>query len=141
MPDFDFTGDSNSQQPDEQPTDVEVLATACKYDDDFEQLFMGDDLGKEKHSADMTFLLKAAYWCQHDKWQLDRLFRMSERMYSKWDRPAERGGRTYGQLSIDKAVAKSDDTYDGKYFGDSYIPTEVAKRVRKWNPMESDFVY
>ena len=50
-----------------------------------------------------------AFWCGGDTGQMDRLFRKSGLMRSKWDRV--QSGSTYGALTMEKAVAQALDFY------------------------------
>ena len=52
--------------------------------------------------ADMTVLMKLAFYCRGDMEQMDRLFRASGLMRDKWDRSL--GDSTYGVFSMTNAV-------------------------------------
>ena len=51
-----------------------------------------------------------AFWTQRRPEQIDRLFRSSALMRSKWD--SRRGTETYGQRTISKAIASCDEIYN-----------------------------
>ncbi len=83
----------------------------------FEALWAGDlsGHGGDHSGADFALLNILAFWTGRDAARMDRLFRQSGLMRDKWDAihdPAN--GRTYGQMSVDKAVADCRETYNGK---------------------------
>ncbi len=55
--------------------------------------------------ADFTLVLMLLYWTNKDATQVDRLFRQSELMRDKWDRPVK-AGETYGERIIKDAMRK-----------------------------------
>ena len=65
--------------------------------------------GKSHSDADMSLASILAFWCGGDTGQMDRLFRKSGLMRSKWDRV--QSGSTYGALTMEKAVAQALDFY------------------------------
>lgn len=54
-------------------------------------------------SADLAFCSLLAFWCNSNSDKMDTIFRMSGLMRDKWD--TFRGAKTYGQLTIEKAIA------------------------------------
>jgi len=59
--------------------------------------------------ADAALVMRLAFWTQKNLTQIDRLFRQSGLMRPKWD---ERHGRdTYGNFTIEKAIAKCSEVY------------------------------
>ena len=83
----------------------------------FEALWRGDlsGHGNDASSADLALLNILAFWTDRDAGKMDRLFRQSELMRDKWDvihDPASQ--RTYGQMSIAKAIADCREGYSGK---------------------------
>lgn len=54
-------------------------------------------------SADLAFCSLLAFWCNSDASKMDTIFRMSGLMREKWD--TLRGNKTYGQQTIEKAIA------------------------------------
>ena len=83
----------------------------------FEALWSGDlsGHGGDHSSADLALLNVLAFWTGGDAARMDRLFRQSGLMREKWDvvhDPA--AGRTYGAMSIDKAIAGCREGYSGK---------------------------
>lgn len=93
-------------------SDASVLAkaTAAKNGEIFTALWNGEDPdGKSPSEGDMSLAVRLAFWCGGDKEQMDRLFRESGRMRPKWDRA--QSGSTYGEITLDKAIAMSDTFY------------------------------
>ena len=83
----------------------------------FEALWRGDlsGYGGDHSAADLALLNALAFWTGSDAARMDRLFRQSGLMRDKWDvvhDPAT--GRTYGGMSIDKAIAGCREGYRGK---------------------------
>ena len=83
----------------------------------FEALWSGDlsGYGGDHSGADLALLNALAFWTGSDAARMDRLFRQSGLMRDKWDvvhDPAT--GRTYGAMSIDKAIAGCREGYSGK---------------------------
>ncbi|MHB9038899.1 MAG: phage/plasmid primase, P4 family [Armatimonadota bacterium] len=60
-------------------------------------------------AADMALCFMLAYRTDKDPVRMDRLFRESGLMRPKWDE--RRGAQTYGQITIDTAIAKTPATY------------------------------
>lgn len=84
-------------------TDEEILTRALKHPG-FKFLWEGSitEYGEDHSTADMALVGKLAFWTNGDPQRIDRLFRQSGLMRSKWD---ERHGKgTYGQMTIKKAL-------------------------------------
>jgi hypothetical protein len=91
--------------------DDELLAKAIAAQNGhkIKRLFEGDIAGYASRSeADLGLCRMLAFWV-HDAAQLDRLFRKSGLMRSKWD--SKRGPETYGALTIAKALAEGSEQY------------------------------
>ncbi|MFZ2537686.1 MAG: nucleoside triphosphatase, partial [Oscillospiraceae bacterium] len=85
-------------------------AKVAKNGDVFEKLWNGEiPEGKSHSEADISLCTRLAFWCGKDTTQMDRLFRQSGLMREKWDRT--QSGTTYGQITIEKAVASVSDVY------------------------------
>ena len=82
-----------------------------RFGKDFMDLYNGDmSAYKNDHSAaDMALCQILAFWTGCDKSQMDRIFRSSSLMRNKWDSP--RGKSTYGNDTLDKAIAGQKDVY------------------------------
>lgn len=87
-------------------SDEEVIskAMAAKNGEKFMRLWEGDTSEYPSSSeADMALANMLAFMCGRDIEQMDRLFRSSQLMRDKWDRP--QSGSTYGLLTLNKAAA------------------------------------
>lgn len=79
----------------------------------FEWLWNGSTNGYDSHSeADMALCFMLAFWTGGDTAQMDRLFRQSGLLRAKWDDVHFSDGSTYGEKTIERAVARVDDVYD-----------------------------
>lgn len=92
--------------------DDEILAMArqARNGGKFAALFdLGDtsEYGGDDSRADLALCSMLSYWCGGDEKRIDRLFRASALMRSKWDEA--RGESTYGALTIAKATESSED--------------------------------
>lgn len=74
-----------------------------------EKLWKGDNDGKSASEGDLALCDILAFWCGGDAEQIDRLFRSSLRMRSKWDEV--HGAKTYGDMTIDKAIRSCKEFY------------------------------
>lgn len=93
-------------------TDESVVAKAMasKQGAKFSALWNGEvPDGKSPSEADIALANMLAFWCGGDIEQMDRLFRASGLMRNKWDE--NRGDKTYGRLTLEKAVAQTNDFY------------------------------
>ena len=97
-------------------TDAQVMkiAATAENGDKFMQLYLGEweeyfaadanERTDRSHSeADLALCHMLAFYCRGDMEQMDRLFRKSELMRDKWDRP--QSGSTYGRLTMKKAIS------------------------------------
>jgi putative DNA primase/helicase len=86
-------------------------ASAAKNGDRFGKLWAGDTSlhGDDASGADQALCNSLAFWTGKDADRMDRLFRGSGLFREKWDE--KRGARTYGQMTIEKAIADCQETY------------------------------
>ncbi len=71
----------------------------------------GDKKGQIDDSlADYALCRMLAFWTGKNTTRMDRLFRQSSLVRQKWDTPS--GSGTYGQRTIDRAIANCRRTYD-----------------------------
>ncbi len=85
-------------------------AYAASNGDKFSKLFLGDHSDYASQSeGDAAFCFYLAFWCNKDAAQMDRIFRKSGLYRPKWDE--KHGEKTYGQMTIEKAIALCQDTY------------------------------
>jgi putative DNA primase/helicase len=95
--------------------DEELLrkAKSAANGDKFESLYRGNTTGYESHSeADMALCSLLAFWTGGDARQMDRLFRESGLMREKWDEQHFAEGSTYGEKTIERAIAGTSEFYD-----------------------------
>ena len=74
-------------------------------------LYHGDKSahGDDTSRADSALCFHLAFWTGRDALRMDSLFRGSALMRPKWDE--KRGAQTYGQLTIERAIARTSQTY------------------------------
>jgi putative DNA primase/helicase len=76
----------------------------------------GSSVGLSSPSeADLGFASDLAFWCREDAQLIDDCFRHSNRIRSKWDEVHYSDGRTYGDVTIQKAIKTNGSTYSGHY--------------------------
>lgn len=89
--------------------DEATLARAfnSKNGEEVRRLYDGDlSAHNQNHSdADLALCNHLAFWTGGDEAKIDRLFRDSGLMRPKWDERHSSDGRTYGQMTIAKALA------------------------------------
>jgi len=98
-------------------TDTELLehAKAAANGAKFTRLYRGSTAGYPSQSeADMALCSLLAFWTGGDAPQMDRLFRDSGLMREKWDEVHFADGATYGERTIERAIAGTDDFYTGE---------------------------
>lgn len=88
-------------------SDQELLqrAFAARNGGKLRHLWEGDTSGhnNDRSAADLALCSMLAFWCRGDAAAVDRLFRQSGLMREKWDE--RRGERTYGQRTVEEAIA------------------------------------
>jgi primase-polymerase (primpol)-like protein len=125
-------GDENERLPDVdqrydsirlENADIIRKASAAKNGDKFKRLFFdGDtrDYCDDDSSADLALCDMLAFWCSNDPIQIDSVFRESKLMRSKWDE--HRGAMTYGEITIQKALALGGEVYQGRQIANEPVP-------------------
>ena len=90
-------------------------ARAARNGTDFDRLWAGDTSGHggDESAADLALCSLLAFWTGGDAARVDRLFRQSGLFRPKWDSRRGESG-TYGQMTIEKAIAGCRDTYSGR---------------------------
>ncbi|MGB3714784.1 MAG: VapE domain-containing protein, partial [Candidatus Promineifilaceae bacterium] len=94
--------------------DDELIRKAAEAEngDKFKRLFSGDISGYPSHSeADLAFCLIVAFWTAGDRNQTLRLFKRSDLYRDKGDEKRSSDGRTYAEVTADKAIAATTDFY------------------------------
>jgi putative DNA primase/helicase len=93
-------------------SDDELLTHAyrCKRGAELQSLYLGNvPAGKSMSEATAALLCKLAFWTARDATRMDRMFRASGLMRSKWDEP--RGSSTWGATEIESAIELTTDVY------------------------------
>lgn len=103
------------------------LARRSRQGDKFSRLWAGDTSGNggDDSAADLALCGILCFWCGPNSGRIDRLFRQSKLMRDKWDE--RRGDRTYGQRTVETAVASCSEWYD---------PTTASGRYRRNRPTD-----
>ncbi|MFC7070524.1 phage NrS-1 polymerase family protein [Halobaculum lipolyticum] len=97
-------------------TDSELLtlARAATNGEKFARLYSGSIAGYPSQSeADMALCSMLAFWTGGDASQMDRLFRRSGLFRGKWDEVHFSDGATYGERTIERAIAGTSEFYGG----------------------------
>ena len=105
-------------------SDEEILAKAkdAKNGEAFVKLFDGswhDDYSSQSE-ADLALCSHLAFWSGPNLEQIDRLFRQAKLYRKKWDE--RRGEKTYGQMTIGKAIEEAHEFYGQKADPLSAVP-------------------
>jgi len=84
----------------------------------FERLWNGKTRGYESQSeADMALCFLLAFWTGGDAKQMDQLFQQSSLMREKWDEVHYADGSTYGEKTVERAIARTTEFYDPEEAG------------------------
>jgi primase-polymerase (primpol)-like protein len=79
----------------------------------FERLWNGNTVGYDSQSeADMALCCLLAFWTGGDRTQMEQLFRQSGLLREKWDEVHYADGSTYGEKTIERAIATTSEFYD-----------------------------
>jgi hypothetical protein len=84
-----------------------AIAGAAKNGSRFADVFHDGSLehhGGDHSAADLFLAGVLAFWCGPDRVRIDRLFRRSKLFRPKWDEIHQADGRTYGRMTVDKAL-------------------------------------
>ena len=95
-------------------SDAEVLerARGARNGAKFDRLYRGSTAGYDSTSeADMALCAMLSFWTGGDEEQVDRLFRDSGLYREKWDAVHFADGSTYGEKTVERAVAGTDEFY------------------------------
>ncbi|OPL16339.1 MAG: hypothetical protein AVO38_08295 [delta proteobacterium ML8_D] len=100
-------------------SDSELIQKAIqsKNGDNFHRLYQGqwkEAAYRSQSEADQAFCNLLAFWTGRDPVRIDSIFRQSGLMRQKWDVKHHGDGRTYGQGTIEKALANCSEIYSGK---------------------------
>lgn len=94
-------------------TDEQIIqkASAAANGQKFTDLFRNGP-GPDHSKSDLALCNTLAFYTRKDQGQMDRIFRQSALYRSKWDEIHDpEHGRTYGQMTIDKAIAGTVEVY------------------------------
>jgi hypothetical protein len=95
------------------------------------RLFHGDISGYNSHSeADLALCSYLGFYTWPDHQKLDRIFRSSDLYRPKWD--DRRGGSTYGQITISKALEGGREYYSPNGQGDYSSADAVLEPEPAW---------
>lgn len=136
-------------------SDNEVLALLMK-DSVASALFNGTTEGKDHSAKDLALCNKLAFYCGKNKPQMDRLFRQSVLFQTmkeerpgikKWD-VVHDGIRTYGEMTLDKAVSDVNEVYSfdktktqtQPKTNTELISTETGKMISILKPLKASEV-
>lgn len=95
--------------------DAELLerAMGASNGEKFERLWNGRTVGYESQSeADMALCCLLAFWTGGDQARIDQLFRESGLFREKWDEVHYADGSTYGEKTVERAVAQTTEFYE-----------------------------
>jgi len=118
--------------------DVIERARTAANSEKFTRLWRGQTTGYESQSeADMALCGLLAFWTGGESGQMDRLFRESGLMREKWDERHFADGSTYGERTIDRVLAGTDEFYDPDPAASPSLqstPTDGDKQVDNSSP-------
>ena len=109
---------------------VEKAANAAN-GEKFMRLYLGEFQGAgylSQSEAELAFVSMVAFWTGPDPEMIDAVYRASRLHRDKWD--SMRGGRTYGEITIEKAM-KHETYYD---WGDLVSDDEVHQICKPFDP-------
>lgn len=100
--------------------DAEVIrrAMSAHNGEKFRRLWNGDISGYPSQSeAEMALASMLAFWVGRDQQAIDRLMRKSGLYRPKWDERHYADGRTYGQVTVERAASTTAETFgsNGKH--------------------------
>lgn len=107
--------------------DLVKKAMNAKNGQEFSDLYKGSSPSGDVSSDDMRFAIMLAFWTAKNPQEMDRIFRKSGRMRSKWDEIHSADGQTYGQMTINKAIDTVTDVYTPKTPKPQPLPIDKTK--------------
>jgi putative DNA primase/helicase len=120
-------------------SDEDLIAKArnAANGDKFQRLWQGDFEGYATHSeADLALCSMLAFWTGGDQVRIDRLFRQSGLMRPKWDEPRSADAKTYGQMTIERAIANLPESV-GSAKGSPDYTQEISEILQMLPQLES----
>lgn len=121
---------ASSVRPTATPPDDDLLQIAFRAENgkQIRALYNGDisGYGDDESRAEMALCGYLAFYSGDDPARLDRWFRASGLMRDKWDRSATKTHQTYGQVTVEKAIASQP-----KFYTPPTRP-QISKTVDHW---------
>ena len=116
--------------------DLIKIARKSKQGAKLQALETGDISGYPSQSeADLALCSILAFWLNKDPQAIDSYFRKTGLFRGdKWDVSHNGDGRTYGQLTIDKAIGGTSSTFQQSYSGQKFTEKQ---EIKKNNPFTS----
>jgi len=116
----EYRDSADDESPTTGPADVDLddehlleKARNASNGEKFERLWNGNTVGYDSQSeADMALCCLLAFWTGGDRTQMDQLFRQSGLHREKWDEVHYADGSTYGEKTIERAIATTSEFYD-----------------------------
>jgi hypothetical protein len=101
------------QHPGKTATELLELAFASRKGDKIKGLYEGDtsEYGGDDSNADLALTSHLAFWAGGDYGLIDEMFRGSKLYREKWDKRHNAAGRTYGQMTIERALVGKTEFY------------------------------
>lgn len=110
-------------------SDEELLerARSAKNGEKFARLWRGETTGYDSHSeADMALCSMLSFWTGGDASRVDTLVRRSGLYRQKWDDVHYSDGSTYGEKTVERAIAGTSEFYDPGGSSQADISTNSA---------------
>ena len=106
----------------------------------FAALWRGDITAYDNDAsdADQALVNLLCFWTGRDAARIDSLFRQSGLMRPKWDEKHFADGRTYGQATIETALADVITTYDPHFHTPAALPTDTTPPAPDDPPVAGD---
>ena len=113
-------GDADARSPTTGAADVDLddedlleKARNASNGKKFERLWNGNTVSYDSQSeADMALCCLLAFWTGGNRTQMEHLFRQSGLLREKWDEVHYADGSTYGEKTIERAIATTSEFYD-----------------------------
>lgn len=91
-------------------------AFKSKRGEEIRRLWDGDHSAyQSQNEADLAFCSDLAFWLRGNEEEIDAAFRESGLMRKKWNDTHESTGRTYGQMTISRAIAGCQSFYEARF--------------------------
>lgn len=116
------------QHPGKTANELLNQAFASRKGDKIKQLYEGDtsEYGGDDSSADLALCGHLAFWAGGDESLIDEMFRGSRLYREKWDKRHSSDGRTYGQMTISRALQGKTEFYSPKTKSDVIEAPQVG---------------